>query len=67
MKNSIEELISSLEMERTQCFRLMDNLSTNDDKSQEFILVGKILAYNFCIEELVCLVERNLKSAEHKV
>lgn len=67
MKNSIEELISSLEMERTQCFRLMDNLSTNDDKSQEFILLGKILAYNFCIEELVCLVERNLKSAEHKV
>lgn len=66
MKNSIEELISSLEMERTQCFRLMDNLSTNNDKSQEFILVGKILAYNFCIEELVCLIKPDLKSMEHK-
>ena len=66
MKNSIEELISSLEMERTQCFRLMDDLSTNNDKSQEFILVGKILAYNFCIEELVCLIKPGLKSAEHK-
>lgn len=53
MKNSIEELISSLEMEKTQCFRLMDDLSTGNDRSQEFILVGKILAYNFCIEELL--------------
>lgn len=66
MKNSIEELISSLEMERTQCFRLMDDLPTNNDKSQEFLLVGKILAYNFCIEELVCLIKPDLKSAEHK-
>jgi len=66
MKNSIEELISSLEMERTQCFRLMDNLSTKNDKSQEFILVGKILAYNFCIEELLGLIKPDLKSAEHK-
>jgi len=66
MKNSIEELISRLEMERTQCFRLMDNLPTNNDKSQEFILVGKVLAFNFCIEELACLIEQNLKSTEHK-
>jgi len=66
MKNSIEELISSLEMERTQCFRLMDNLSTKNDKSQEFILVGKILAYNFCIEELLGLIKPDLKSAVHK-
>jgi hypothetical protein len=64
MKNSIEELISSLEMERTQCFSLMDDLSTGNDKSQEFILVGKILAYNFCIEELLSLVKPVLKNTE---
>ncbi len=66
MKNSIEELISSLEIERTHCFSLMDNLSTGNDKSQEFILVGKILAYNFCIEELLNLVKPVLKSTELK-
>jgi len=55
-----------LEMERTQCFRLMDDVSTKNDKSQEFILVGKILAYNFCIEELAGLIKPDLKSAEHK-
>jgi len=59
MKNSIEELISRLEMERTQCFKLIDDLSTNNDKPQEFILVGKILGYNFCIEELEHLLECN--------
>jgi hypothetical protein len=66
MKNSIEELIFSLEMERAQCFRLMDDVSTKNDKSQEFILVGKILAYNFCIEELAGLIKPYLKSVEHK-
>ena len=66
MKNSIEELISGLDTERAQCFRLMDNLSANNDKLQEFILIGKILAYNFCIEELVGLIKPDLERAEHK-
>jgi len=66
MKNSIEELISCLEMERTQCFRLINSISVNDDKLQDFILVGKILAYNFCIEKLSCLIDPDLKSMEHK-
>ena len=67
MKNSIEELISCLEMERNQCFRLTDGVSVNDDKLQDFILVGKILAYNFCIEKLACLIEYDLKNMEHKI
>ena len=66
MKNSIEELISCLEMERTQCFRLMDSMSVNDEKLQDFILVGKILAYNFCIEKLACMIESDSKSMENK-
>lgn len=66
MKNSIEELISCLEMERNQCFRLTDGVSVNDDELQDFILVGKILAYNFCIERLACLIETDSKSMEHK-
>ena len=66
MKNSIEELISSLEMERTQCFRLIDTMSVNDDNLQDFILVGKILAYNFCIEKLACMIEPDSKSMENK-
>ena len=66
MKNSIEELISSLEMERTQCFRLIDTISVNDDNLQDFILVGKILAFNFCLEKLACMFEPDLKCLEHK-
>jgi hypothetical protein len=61
MKNSIEELISSLETERTQCFKLIDRKSEYEDKLQEFILLGKILAYNLCIEELSGLIEQNIQ------
>ena len=66
MKNSIEELISCLDKERTQCFRLIDDMSVNDEKLQDFILVGKILAYNFCLEKLACLIQSDLKSMEYK-
>jgi len=59
MKKSIEELISSLELERNHCFILIEGKSEHEDKSQEFILLGKILAYNFCIEELSGLIEHN--------
>ena len=66
MKNSIEELISCLDKERTQCFRLIDDMSVNDEKLQDFILVGKILAYNFCIEKLACMIEPDSNSMENK-
>ena len=56
MKNSIEELISCLEVERNQCITFIESKSECEDKSQEFILLGKILAYNFCIEKLSGLI-----------
>ena len=52
MENSITDLIIHFEVERTQAFRLIDNLDENKDKSLEFIEMGKIFALNYCIEKL---------------
>lgn len=52
MENSITDLIIHFEVERTQAFRLIDNLGENKDKSLEFIEMGKIFALNYCIEKL---------------
>ncbi|MEI8085266.1 MAG: hypothetical protein WCG93_03505 [Paludibacter sp.] len=57
MKKLIDSLIMRLEIERTQCFRAIENMSFKDSASTEDIQTGKIMAYDFCINELVSLLE----------
>jgi hypothetical protein len=65
MENSIIDLIIQLEVERTQAFRLLDDLAVNEEKSIEFIEIGRIFAFNYCIEKLQELLDiQNKKVAE---
>jgi hypothetical protein len=64
MEKLIEDLISRLEIERTQSFRAIDNLSYGDDKSLEYIHSGKIFAFDFCLNELERLMSYQKNSSE---
>jgi hypothetical protein len=66
MENSITDLIVHFEVERTQAFRLIDNLGENKDKSLEFIEMGKIFALNDCIEKLQELLDSQKKKITKK-
>ena len=64
MEKLIENLVMRLEIERTQCFRAIENMSFKDSASTEDIQTGKIMAYDFCINELVELLESQNQSVE---
>ncbi len=66
MEKLLEDLIFRLENEKTQSFRMIEDLSF-DDKSLECIYTGKIFAFDFCIDALKHLLAyQNENAAKHQ-
>ena len=53
----IDDLVKRLEIERTTCFRIIQSSIEDFYKKDEDIQTGKIIAYNFCINELQKIIE----------
>ena len=57
MEKLIEDLISRLEIEKNESYKLIEKLPANNDKLLDGIYSGKILAFDYCIEELQRIIQ----------
>ncbi|HLP05626.1 MAG TPA: hypothetical protein VK152_09375 [Paludibacter sp.] len=52
MEELIESLIKRLEIQRTECMRIIENSEDDFYNTTKNIQTGKIIAFNVCINEL---------------
>jgi len=59
MEELIESLIRRLEIQRTECMRIIENSEEDSYKTTKDIQIGKIFAFNGCINELQQILDNH--------